>query len=630
MRSFIYTANLWGADFVGLAWSMLWQSSLVFAIVFAVDFILGRKMRASVRYALWLAALLKLLLPPSIALPTAAMTWMFPANARLESSEFMERRILTALTFVPFEGESETGVSYPNSVRTLNGAGWVLIFAASVSTGLVLVLVVRWRRIRHTLLGASFSDQYDPLIQEAINRVDVRFPVSVRFVDMGMSPAAYGLLRPVILIPRNIAHKLSNRQLLSVLVHEFLHLRRRDSWVSCAQTLLQIVYWWHPILWLVNARIRRLREEVVDDNVMFILGEESDVYVSALLEAGKLAAPHLRSPQGFIGVSESYRSLRQRIERLMDFRVPSTVGLTPIGVLGIGIFTAATLLMAEGIRSQASVTRAAIQDLQNRWKSAQDNLQKEFALNAFAESPILTKESTNPTLTSALPILLEASQDADRHVSLRAIGLLHDIQYGDRRSVLELGRWVRCGTNLSAANLAAKALKEMRSAAIPAIPDLIKSLENRRDDGSLIHGGRGADGSVTEDDSGETIGDPRLGTALRRATIEALGNLGPAAIDAVPVLRGLLSDRRHFSLGSRVFSAKALWQITGQTNATLPVLVEALRDENSFLAADILGSMGSEATLAIPALVDAIERGHSDTQIRARFALRRITTPSSH
>jgi hypothetical protein len=301
-----------------------------------------------------------------------------------------------------------------------------------------------------------------------------------------------------------------------------------------------------------------------------------------------------------------------------------------IGVLGIGIFTAATLLMAEGIRSQASVTRAAIQDLQNRWKSAQDNLQKEFALNAFAESPILTKESTNPTLTSALPILLEASQDADRHVSLRAIGLLHDIQYGDRRSVLELGRWVRCGTNLSAANLAAKALKEMRSAAIPAIPDLIKSLENRRDDGSLIHGGRGADGSVTEDDSGETIGDPRLGTALRRATIEALGNLGPAAIDAVPVLRGLLSDRRHFSLGSRVFSAKALWQITGQTNATLPVLVEALRDENSFLAADILGSMGSEATLAIPALVDAIERGHSDTQIRARFALRRITTPSSH
>ena len=115
-----------------------------------------------------------------------------------------------------------------------------------------------------------------------------------------------------------------------------------------------------------------------------------------------------------------------------------------------------------------------------------------------------------------------------------------------------------------------------------------------------------------------------LGSSLRRGTIEALGNMGPAAVDAVPVLRSFLSDHGDFSLGNRVFSAKALWEITGQTNASLPILVEALKVENSFWAADILGSMGPDASLAIPALVDALQSGNSDTRLRARFALKKI------
>ena len=58
---------------------MLWQSSLLIAFVFALDFLLARKIRASVRYALWLAVLVKLLLPPTLALPTGAAWWLFHA-----------------------------------------------------------------------------------------------------------------------------------------------------------------------------------------------------------------------------------------------------------------------------------------------------------------------------------------------------------------------------------------------------------------------------------------------------------------------------------------------------------------------------------------------------------------------
>ena len=75
----------------------------------------------------------------------------------------------------------------------------------------------------------------------------------------------------------------------AVLLHELIHLRRRDVWVNFLQALLQIFYWWHPLVWLANARIRRVREEAVDDAVMLALRDEAEAYAPTLLEVAKLA-----------------------------------------------------------------------------------------------------------------------------------------------------------------------------------------------------------------------------------------------------------------------------------------------------------------------------------------------------
>src|SRR5437899_1948957 len=66
--------------FKSFVWPMLWQSSLLIALVFGLDLALRRKLRASVRYALWLVVLVKLLLPPSLALPTGLGWWVRPST----------------------------------------------------------------------------------------------------------------------------------------------------------------------------------------------------------------------------------------------------------------------------------------------------------------------------------------------------------------------------------------------------------------------------------------------------------------------------------------------------------------------------------------------------------------------
>ena len=141
-----------------------------------------------------------------------------------------------------------------------------------------------------------------------------------------MSPAVCGLFRPIVLLPQSLIERLSANQLRAVLLHELIHLRRRDVWVNCAQTLLQIVYWWHPLLWFANARMRRVREEAVDDAVMFALSEEAEIYAPTLLEVAKLAFNRPLATLGLVGILESRNALRHRIERLLNFSTPKESG----------------------------------------------------------------------------------------------------------------------------------------------------------------------------------------------------------------------------------------------------------------------------------------------------------------
>ncbi len=68
--------NHWGACLRDFALPMLWQSSLLMIILFALDFALRRRVRAIVRYALWLLMLIKLLLPPSFSSATSLAYWL--------------------------------------------------------------------------------------------------------------------------------------------------------------------------------------------------------------------------------------------------------------------------------------------------------------------------------------------------------------------------------------------------------------------------------------------------------------------------------------------------------------------------------------------------------------------------
>jgi general secretion pathway protein D len=321
---------------------MLWQSSLLIGLLFALDMLMRRKLRPALRYALWLVVLVKLVLPPSLAVPTSPGWWLRPA--RTVPAE--PRRTTVVVTYGPSDSPAFPVAATPVFVAPprphLSPAAWAFSGEVAVGIGLLAWMLRRWYQVARDARRATAAPaRLSELLPE------LRSPLRLRLTDHPHSPAVCGLFRPVILLPRSLAEQLPPTQLRAVLLHELLHLRRGDVWVNCAQALLQILYWWHPLLWLANARIRRVREEAVDDAVMLALNEDADAYAPTLLEVARLALHRPLATLGLIGILESHSSLRQRIERLMDFRPPRKAGLTLGSALAVLGFAALAVPMGE-------------------------------------------------------------------------------------------------------------------------------------------------------------------------------------------------------------------------------------------------------------------------------------------
>jgi beta-lactamase regulating signal transducer with metallopeptidase domain len=348
MNTFVEILNRWAENALNFAWPAFWQSSLLIGVLFCLDLGLRRRLRAAVLYGLWLTVLVKLLLPPSLAFPSGVGWWLrSPADAPV-----VHQRAALVVTYAAGSLPSLTPqkLSTPLGSRRIRMslAAWGLVASSSTSLGLLLWMFVQSRRVRRYTRHAVAPPHWLPeLLNEACHCAELRHTVRLGLINQVVSPAVCGLFRPTILLPLTLIRQLNVSQMRAILLHEVIHVRRGDVWISCLQALLQIIYWWHPLLWLANTRIRHAREEAVDDAVMSTLRCNCDVYAPTLVQVAKLVMQRPLARLGLVGILESHGSFRRRIERLLDFRPPRKPGLTLVSAICIVAFGAVALPMGQ-------------------------------------------------------------------------------------------------------------------------------------------------------------------------------------------------------------------------------------------------------------------------------------------
>jgi HEAT repeat protein len=119
---------------------------------------------------------------------------------------------------------------------------------------------------------------------------------------------------------------------------------------------------------------------------------------------------------------------------------------------------------------------------------------------------------------------------------------------------------------------------------------------------------------VAVDPVAKLLGDKEL----RIRAIITLGEIGPDARKTVPTLTKLLTDKDS---EAQLWSAYALWQITGETKESLPLLEKMLGSElHDNQAIQLITNMGPAARDALPTLV-AIYREEENLSFRQALAV---------
>jgi TonB family protein len=135
------------------------------------------------------------------------------------------------------------------------------------------------------------------------------------FADVSV-PVVTGLLRPVILLPRS-AEAWPDARMEAALRHERAHIGRNDLWTMLLAHVACAVYWFHPLVWMVAAQMRREQEHACDDAVI-LSGFEPASYAEALIAA----AQNLTSTR-FIGCHMlTQKTFKSRIARLLADGMP--------------------------------------------------------------------------------------------------------------------------------------------------------------------------------------------------------------------------------------------------------------------------------------------------------------------
>ncbi|GAB3539560.1 M56 family metallopeptidase [Spirosoma fluminis] len=169
----------------------------------------------------------------------------------------------------------------------------------------------------------------------------IRMAVQVKESAQIAIPMVIGVLKPVVLLPVSLATNLSLRELEAVLAHELAHVKRFDYGVNLLQSVVEVLYFFHPALWWLSARVREEREHCCDDLAVQACGGDGRILAQALARVEELRLAQVyQTPTLAMAFVSKRKQLLHRVRRMLG--VPTQPFVSNNRLAGL---TLATLLL---------------------------------------------------------------------------------------------------------------------------------------------------------------------------------------------------------------------------------------------------------------------------------------------
>lgn len=198
-------------------------------------------------------------------------------------------------------------------------------------------------------------------------------------------PMAIGWLKPVVLLPATMVTGLNSAQLEMLILHELAHIRRHDYLVNFLQTVIELLFFFHPSVHWVGKQIRNEREYCSDDIAVQHCGDAM-AYAHTLTDTASLCAKNNINTIPAMAMAASGGDLKARVLRLVDNHCAPTNNTSKL-LAAFSLLLALILLMV----NQLLTTSFAQQPSQPlSW-------QETISIN---ESPLIHANMTAPLATT--------------------------------------------------------------------------------------------------------------------------------------------------------------------------------------------------------------------------------------
>lgn len=313
----------------------LWQSSAFLSIASIVAFAL-RRQSAAVRFWVWSAASLKFLVP------FGALAGLFATHP--DAPPFPALAVRAAQ---PFNiGAAAVNFSPLAAMPAPIAWHWSWLFAAIWLAGVVAVL-------------ALWTQRWWIVVQARRRGCSVPGDVPTIMTASSVEPGVFGIFHPVLLLPHNLAERLTSSQMEAVIAHEMCHVRRRDNLWSALHLLVEAVFWFFPPVWWLGARLIAERELACDEAVL-TCGANAEEYAAGVLMVCRFyAAASTSSAACVAGVSGG--DLTRRVRGIMDFAGSRRLGRAQqLALAGLLLAAASAPIVGRRLFAQKTTTAPAL------------------------------------------------------------------------------------------------------------------------------------------------------------------------------------------------------------------------------------------------------------------------------
>ena len=335
---------------------MSFLGTVIILLIVVLRAVLINRLPKKTFLILWWIALIRLLVPFSIKSVTSIYSLLQSIY-----SDINPVRTAQTTTFLPIHGNmpeianglSEAMVQRTESISILSViwlAGLLLCF------GFFAVSYIKcYREFRFSLPVEN------DILEAWKEKHPLKRSLSIRQTETIAAPLSYGVIRPVILMPKNTEWK-NIYQLRYVLEHEYVHIRRLDMLTKLIMIAAVCIHWFNPLVWVMYILFNRDLELSCDETVVCRFGMDiKSVYATTLISMEE-------KKSGLTPLCNSFskNAIEERIRAIMKIKKTSKFAVIISVVL--------VICVTGGFATSAS-------SLEKKTETAQENGETTVALN---------------------------------------------------------------------------------------------------------------------------------------------------------------------------------------------------------------------------------------------------------